>query len=574
MTSGKVDSLAHERHSPVPSSTSPTAPASTGDYRSLLAQLSEPVAIVNQAGRICFMNPAGQRCLAKGLTAQVENYLKSQRGKRPVSTASFPLDGEGRVTLEISRREIQWAGKPAVLLTLHDVSRYVKNAQRARKAHLRRLSLLDDVPLATYVMSLGDRSVTPFFSAQFEKLLGYPPQDWQDHPELWRQFIHNEDYQKVAEELAQAIRSQRPFTIEYRLKVKDGRTIWVREVARVHKDDPSGGCVVSGHLTDITQEKSRGRLLDALKRRLSEMERKHAKELQESQRELRRELSEAKDALSKLKAERTLLNQQLNERSAELVRIQNQLAAEIASRERAVKENKDLRVKLHTARDSVESLSATKERLEEELSERAGEALRLTDHLRKEIARRKQVEQRRAELEHELGAARRNAERMEAERNRLEEKLSQRSAEIERATSRAKQHAEELKQERERARQLQAQLDAAKKDLQQLTASRQQLEKQAAQKSVELEATASKLKQEQDHRRRAEEELRTLRQKLASAQQEARRLAECRRRFEQWADDRAAEMNAASTQLKEIIQTLGQRTPDPGRGEGTVSLPL
>ncbi len=530
--------------------------SSRADYRSVLAQLHEPVVIVNENGRICFMNPAGQRCLGKGLAGRLEEYLKTERGKRSVSTASFSLNGEGKITFEIARREIEWTGKPAVLLALHDVSRYMKGAQRARNLHLRRLTLLDQVPSVTYVVALGDHSASPFLSPRFEDLLGRPRHSWQGHPELWRQYIQDEDYHKVVEELTQAISNQQPFTAEYRMTTESGDTVWVHEEASIRKDDGSDPCFLTGFLVDITDKKSRENELQAARSRLEGLEEKHAKELRSSHGRLQHELAQARMKLNNLKTERDLMGKQLNGLSTEIAATTAKLADQTSRRERADKENKDFRIKSEAAIQSVKTLTATKDRIEEQLSERSGEALRAADQFNKEVSRRKRTEKDKAELKEQLSAAKKRAEEIEAERNRSEEDLSERTSELGRAEGRLRQRTDELKQEREKAKQLQADRDKGRKETGELKKSRDSLDKQLKERSEEAQSAGTKLQRETDQRERTEKENHSLRERLASAGRAVRKATECRQRLERWAQDRVAEWNKANKQLAEVSLLL------------------
>lgn len=75
-------------------------------------------------------------------------------------------------------------------------------------------------------------------SPQTVVMFGYTPREWKDIPELWTRLIHPEESERI---LASQARykdggSEGVFDEEYRIAARDGRLVWVRDVALVMRE--------------------------------------------------------------------------------------------------------------------------------------------------------------------------------------------------------------------------------------------------------------------------------------------------------------------------------------------------
>jgi len=86
--------------------------------------------------------------------------------------------------------------------------------------------------------------------------------------EGWMAALHPDDRDRVIEEWAQAVRSQRPFMSEYRLRTPDQTITWVIGQARAEFDQHGDLVGYVGTLTDITNRK---RMEDALRQQQQEL---------------------------------------------------------------------------------------------------------------------------------------------------------------------------------------------------------------------------------------------------------------------------------------------------------------
>lgn len=95
-----------------------------------------------------------------------------------------------------------------------------------------------------------------YFSPRWYAIMGYESGEFQISMELWRTLIHPEDIDRVKNTFDSAIRSPEPFEMEFRMKAKDGRWIWVLTRGKVVAVASDGRPMrVAGSLTDISRRK-------------------------------------------------------------------------------------------------------------------------------------------------------------------------------------------------------------------------------------------------------------------------------------------------------------------------------
>ncbi len=114
---------------------------------------------------------------------------------------------------------------------------------------------LDHVPAIIYVADAGASGRWYYVSSQIETILGFTPKEWCADPNLWVQQLHPADRERVlASESGSAGSGDQVGAVEYRLRHRDGRVVWIRDDAMlVH--DRDGSPRWHGVLSDITDRK-------------------------------------------------------------------------------------------------------------------------------------------------------------------------------------------------------------------------------------------------------------------------------------------------------------------------------
>jgi diguanylate cyclase (GGDEF)-like protein/PAS domain S-box-containing protein len=116
-------------------------------------------------------------------------------------------------------------------------------------------TLVEHLPLVTYIDALDASSSNIFTSSQIEPLLGYSVAEWAADEDLFVRTLHPDDRDRVLAAHHQTHATREPLSLEYRLVARDGRTIWVRDEAVVVHDEAGTPLYLHGYLLDVTTER-------------------------------------------------------------------------------------------------------------------------------------------------------------------------------------------------------------------------------------------------------------------------------------------------------------------------------
>jgi PAS domain S-box-containing protein len=117
-------------------------------------------------------------------------------------------------------------------------------------------TLVEQIPAIVYVWSVAgsfDEIVEEFVSPQIEEVLGYRSEEWMASPTLWIDALHPDDRDEAISETARSVEAGEPFEMEYRMLAKDGRVVWLHDVASVvSRDDQGRATRYQGVQLDVT----------------------------------------------------------------------------------------------------------------------------------------------------------------------------------------------------------------------------------------------------------------------------------------------------------------------------------
>ncbi|PMP70248.1 MAG: hypothetical protein C0187_05760 [Calditerrivibrio nitroreducens] len=89
------------------------------------------------------------------------------------------------------------------------------------------------------------------------RMLGYYPNEFEMSYEKWVELLHPEDIEYVQLSLAKQMEIKKSFTIDFRLRAKDGSYKWIRGSGKVIKYADDGSMLyLTGTLIDITEKKN------------------------------------------------------------------------------------------------------------------------------------------------------------------------------------------------------------------------------------------------------------------------------------------------------------------------------
>jgi PAS domain S-box-containing protein len=139
-------------------------------------------------------------------------------------------------------------------ISLRDVTKRREQDERMREAEAKYRTLVEQIPLATYINQTGLPIKTQYMSPQVESMLGYPVEAWYQ-PDFFPTIIHAEDKERVYAEVERTHRTGEDFHAEYRLISADGRAVWVLDETVAVRDEEYRPLLLQGFLVDITAQK-------------------------------------------------------------------------------------------------------------------------------------------------------------------------------------------------------------------------------------------------------------------------------------------------------------------------------
>jgi len=155
-------------------------------------------------------------------------------------------------------------------------------------------TLVEGAPAILYIDRPDELSTNLYTSPQIEPILGFTVEEWIADPELWRTQLHPDDRERALETHRQSNTSGSQYIDEYRIRTKDGRTLWIRDEAWPVLADDGSVLFWRGVMLDITDRKeAEDKLrwsLDVLRRTLQQR-RELAQRLQHAQEIERRQIA-------------------------------------------------------------------------------------------------------------------------------------------------------------------------------------------------------------------------------------------------------------------------------------------
>ncbi|MBV8780369.1 MAG: PAS domain-containing protein, partial [Phycisphaerae bacterium] len=182
------------------------------------------------------------------------SFVTSAPGER----ASFETESLEAIAILEQMASIAGVQLPKNLPATQHVEPHLEPSGRTRawKPDLRYRSLVEKLPVVTFMASLDDEVQELYVSPQIEALLGFTQQEWLDNPILWFRQLHPEDRDRWVAEFARTCSIGEHFRAEYRLLARDGRTVWVQGECQLIRDDNGRPLFLQGIAFDITHLKN------------------------------------------------------------------------------------------------------------------------------------------------------------------------------------------------------------------------------------------------------------------------------------------------------------------------------
>ena len=191
--------------------------------------------------------------------AALEPDLEARQSGKAVaadmySTRVVRKDGR-EIEIEVSVKPLAAPPEGRLIALVREVTDQRRREREIVAAERRYRTLVERLPVVTYVAEPGEDGSWVYVSPQIETLFGYPAQDWIDDPGLWARLVHPDDRARVfaAEERLQS--GERMPLIEYRMFTRSGAMVWISDDAVLRTEPDEGRWYLDGLLADITDRK-------------------------------------------------------------------------------------------------------------------------------------------------------------------------------------------------------------------------------------------------------------------------------------------------------------------------------
>lgn len=157
-----------------------------------------------------------------------------------------------------------------LLAARSEIADQIRSAADDREAvETKYLSIVERLPLVTYIDAIDELSTNIYTSPQTERIFGYTSEDWLADRELFVNALHPDDRARVLNEHARAHETGETLSSEYRFYAKDGRLLWVQDEAVVVRDAGGKPLYLHGFLLDVTERRAATETLEETRTRFT-----------------------------------------------------------------------------------------------------------------------------------------------------------------------------------------------------------------------------------------------------------------------------------------------------------------
>ena len=242
------------------------APATVPEQtRQVLERITDGFCALDREWRVTYLNAAAERALACNrdeVLGQTFWEAFPPAVETPLCAAFNQAMDEGNdtnVNVFYPPRDAwlnvrTYPSRDGLSVYLRDVTESRRLTEDLWASEARFRMLVEQIPAVIYTQANDERQTSTYFSPQFAALTGFPMDEIMDQPpdEHWHQFLHPDDYDRVAAADAQSVATGEPFRSEYRLRRRDGSYVWVQDECAAVRDESGQIVAWQGVLLDIT----------------------------------------------------------------------------------------------------------------------------------------------------------------------------------------------------------------------------------------------------------------------------------------------------------------------------------
>ena len=185
----------------------------------------------------------------------VQRGLDRERGKDVPNRYEFKAlrqDGT-EFDAEISVNPITYEGKPSRQVVFRNVTARKRAEKYLRESEQKYRLLVENLPSVVY-KGYKDWSVD-FVDDKIEVLTGYSMKEFNSRRMKWSDLIVKQDLAGARETFVKALKTDKSYVREYRIKTKSEDILWIQERAMIVCDDKGEIDYLSGVFFDVTEQK-------------------------------------------------------------------------------------------------------------------------------------------------------------------------------------------------------------------------------------------------------------------------------------------------------------------------------
>jgi PAS domain S-box-containing protein len=140
-----------------------------------------------------------------------------------------------------------------------DITKQKLVEEERRSAEERFRTVVERLPAIVYLEAVRSAPDTArpllYVSPQLQRILGFTPQEWLVNPSARSDRFVADDLERLQLERRRVEDAGEPFSAEYRMLARDGRTVWFRDEAVLVHDDEDRPLFWQGIMYDVTQQR-------------------------------------------------------------------------------------------------------------------------------------------------------------------------------------------------------------------------------------------------------------------------------------------------------------------------------
>jgi PAS domain S-box-containing protein len=188
----------------------------------------------------------------KALISYLKNVIQQGEGSDNEITVLHRNGHIIPIRLAIGRVDIV-GQKPMFVGFVTDISTRKEMEEKIKKSEEQYRSLIKNIPGVSF-RSLFQQNTPPIFiSDAVEQLIGWQANDFYQGKISVAEIIHPDEVDRIQETIKTAINERRSYSLEYRLKHKEGQTIWVLENGTIVFNEDNIPEWIDGVMLDITE---------------------------------------------------------------------------------------------------------------------------------------------------------------------------------------------------------------------------------------------------------------------------------------------------------------------------------